>query len=408
MAYQWIDTVVAPGDRKQSLRAEADSRYSMNLYRAKGDDGKFKTYLKPGYVQFARPSGGNGKSRGSLELNDFVFQVIEDRIYQVNSLGVVTATFGPINNDGGPVQMAADQNTLGLVSARKLYIISGGSLSAPTFPTGANPIGLTFEKNYWVALADVLNQFYFTDDPTTWDPADVQTSEADPGTTLAITKRSGEIWICGNRSSQGFSIGTDPNTPFIPRDGAVLPYGIRAPATLRRSGDSLIWLNRARDHEDEIIMVSGYNEQVISRGEVTNAIRRYAKEATIDDAIAWTYGFNDQLFYRICFPSARQGKGASWEYNATLDEWGEVGFWNATTATFERDRGNTCVSAFGKLIVGDRANGKMYEMSPDVYDDDDERIRWVWRSPRLMDQQGRGVQYNRLDVFGEWGVGLDG
>ena len=400
---------MAPGERKQSLKAAADSEYTMNLYRARkkipDDFGRFKMHRSPGLLAFAQPSGGVGTSRGSLELNDTLFQVIDATLYQITPNGSTLATFGPIANDGLPVQMAADPDTLVIVGANVLHALNAGVLSRPAMPAGVTPIGICFLKNYFVLLSSSLRQFYFSDDGLIWNPADVQTAEADANNLLAITTHNEELWICGNRITQVFAVGTDPNTPFIQRDGAVIPYGIRARASLRRLGDSLIWLNRDRDSEDEIVKVSGYAEQVISDAAVTNAIRQYSKTATIDDAIGWTYGLNNQEFYCISFPSARGGLGATWQYNATLEEWGEIGSWNATTGLFERHRANTCLSAFGKLLIGDHTNGKIYEMSPDVYDDDGGVARWLWRTPRLGNN-GQRVTYNQLEVFGDWGVGL--
>ena len=411
MPYVFLDALVNSGERKQSLKAEADSEYTMNLYRVRKKTanafGAVTMHRSPGLIQFAQPSGGNGNSRGSFELNNTLFQVIDGTLYQLGPDGATVSTYSPIEDDGLPVQMAADPDTLLIVAGNVLHAVNGGALTRPVLPSGFTPIGVCFLKNYFVILLDDFRQFAFSDDGLAWDGADVQTAEADANKFLAVTTHNEELWILGKRITQVFAVGTDFNTPFIQRDGAVIPHGIHARASLRQIGDSLIWLNRDRDSsEGEILKVTGYQEQIISDAAVTNAIRQYSKTSTIDDAIGWTYGLNNQSFYRITFPSVRNGLGATWEYNNTLDEWGEVGFWNQTNGIFERHRGNTCLSAFGKLLVGDHANGKIYEMSPDIYDDDGAVMRWIWRTPRLG-KDGLRVQYNRLDVLGDWGVGLE-
>lgn len=382
---------------------KADVQRAINLYRAPIESGKgigrYGFYKSPGLRQWAQPGGGNGRNRGSLELNDHLFQVIDQTLYDLDAAGTIVANYGPIINDGRPVQMAADPFTLVIISANTMYVVNGGALTMPALPF--TPIGITFVKGYFVALANNLRQFYFSDDGITWDASLVQTAEADANNMLAITAHNQELWICGSRITQAFNVGSDPDRPFIPRDDAVMAAGILAPATLKAIGENLIWLERDHAGQGDFVLADGYYLSPISDASIANAIRGYGD---VSDAVGLTFVINKQPFYRAIFPSANGGRGASWDYNLLMKEWSEVGYYDEALGLYERHRANTCVAAFGKILVGDHTNGKIYEMSPDFFDDDENVIRWERRAPHLI-KQNRRVRYNSLEVIGEYGVG---
>jgi hypothetical protein len=60
--------------------------------------------------------------------------------------------------------------------------------------------------------------------------------------------------------------------------------------------------------------------------------------------------------------------------------------------------------AFGKHLVGSRLDGKVYEMSPDYYDDDGEEIFRQRIFTHLLDEN-KQLRFSKLEVGFETGVG---
>jgi Neuraminidase (sialidase) len=61
----------------------------------------------------------------------------------------------------------------------------------------------------------------------------------------------------------------------------------------------------------------------------------------------------------------------------------------------------------GKHLVGDFENGKIYELSTDVYADNGEAQKCV-RTWREMANDRKRAVFHKLEIFAEPGVGLDG
>lgn len=387
--------------------AKVDCQKLVNLYRetVQSGDGEndFCLIKTPGLRRAVRPSGANGANRGSYEINGRLFQVIADRLYSIDSNYSTITNNGPANNDGLPVMMAASTDTLMLVSGGLLYRVNGGTLSLMSVPF--TPIGIGFIKNYFVALSSVNQQFFYsTDDGATWPALNFQTAEAAANAMIAMIIDHEELWLIGNRISQVYVVGTDPNTPFVARQDAVIQQGTAAAASVVALDNSLFWIGKNKNGERTVIRTNGFNPENVSTYAVNNTLRGFSR---VDDAIGQAYQLNGHSMVRFTFPAADR----TLEYDATENDWHEVAYRNVAAGTYSRHRGNTIVSAFGKILVGDHTNGWLYEMSPDVYDEQvndalNTPIRWNRRCPHLV-KDGKKVEYGRLDVFAEMGMGLN-
>lgn len=398
-----FESLVGPAYTPFSQKAEAQR--SVNVYRERVQSGQgvnaFALYKSPGLtvVGSLPPVNAVGPVRGMMEQNGHVFTVTAGRIDDFDSDGIV-ASYGTIANNGLPVQMAASPNSLLIVSVGTLYRINAGVLSTISLPF--TPIGIVFIKNYFVALSSTLQQFYWsTDDGAAFPAANVQTAEADNNNLLAIAVLHQQLWVIGNRVTQVFYVGDNPNGPFVPNDSAVIRSGTVAANSVRSLGDSLFWLERNKDGQNKVVMTQGYAAVRVSNHALENVIRGYARDSTIEDAVGTSFEMNGHEFYRLTFPTADR----TWEYNRTADDWEETLWWDWRNGVFHRHRAMTIVSAFSKILAGDHSNGRVYEMSPDVYHDFGFPQLWIRRTPHVVEENKR-VAYSRLELGVETGVGL--
>lgn len=394
--------LVGPGN--QPFSRKADCQKSINVVRERviGDQGvnSYVMYKAFGYSPLIQPSGAAGVNRGASELNDHDFTVIDDTVYDIDDALAVT-TYGPVADDGLPTQMAISLNTLMVLSAGTLYRINGGTLAAIALTF--TPIGIVFIDNYFVALSDALNQFYFsTDDGLTFPAGNVQDVESSPDKLLAMIVDNNVLYFYSRRQSQPFTVGTNAAAPFVPQQNAVIRQGIVAAATLQQIGSYRFWLGRNQQGLGRVFRGESYAFTDISTPAVVNAIREIARDYGIDDAIAQSYSMNDQEFYRLTFPAGNK----TFEYNVTIGDWNERLHWNWINGQYNRDRGNSIVAAFGKIIVGDHSNGWLYELSPDNYTDYGYPLRGERQCPHIL-QENKNVNYGRLELGTETGVGLE-
>lgn len=391
--------------------SKADCQVLWCLYREtiqSGDgDTDYVLYKTPGLLTYVTPAVGC--HRGAYELNDYIFDVVDSMIYLFQSDFSNPYTFGPIMDDGLPVVMAASPDTLLIVSDGVLYRINSAALTTPATP--AVPISCAYIDGYFVILSATNQLFWSTDDGATWNALDFQTAEGSPSFSLAMIVDHNELWLVGNRVTQVFTVGTDPNAPFVPRQDANLPQGIAAPASLVAQDDSLFMLGRNKQGDRTIVRMNGYTPVKVSTYAVENALR---KLDTVDDCIGMAFQLNGHSMVWFTFPSApgivgttllpgTAGLGQTFCYDATENDWYRIGYWNAGLGEWERHRANCIVSAFDRILVGDFENGNLYKLSPDLCTDDGNPIRWLRRTPHVR-KDNKNVGYSRFEVTCEVGV----
>ncbi len=385
--------------------AKADGERAKNLYLERIESGAgrntFAMYRSHGLKRFSQNfAAADLICRGLLELNDHVFVVEGSNIYDVISDGSINAMVGPIANDGLIVSINSSENSIFVVSANVLYRLNTGVLTQPVTPF--IPSAVAVLSTYVIALEQGTNRFFFSrDDGQTWDAIDFQLAEGFPNALVNLAVDHQELWLFGNRRTQVFVVGTDPNKPFVPVSSAVIEMGLTAQNAMAKLDNSLFWLGHNRDGDNIAWRANGYSPVRVSNHAVENQFRSYG--ANMDASMA-TYQLNGHSSLRLTFPSAKQGLGATWEYDISTGQWFEVSWRNMALNRDERHRGNCYVSAFGSIIVGDHANGVLYLMSPDYNTDFGFPIRWERRAPHLT-QDGKRIQYKRFGVFMQTGVG---
>src|SRR3990167_1784982 len=393
--------LIGPSYTGFSLKSECQRTMNLYLERVESGQGRGQYVLlrSPGLRLFTDTGGLT--CRGFLEVADHLFDVQDDVIYDVTSAGSLAATYSPIANDGQLVSMAASQNSLFVVSVGVLYRINSGAMTTPATPF--TPLAVVQISGLIVCLSDSNRQFFWSnDDGVTWNALDFQTLETDlPNNLVNIIVDHEELWVFCNRNAQVYVVGDDPDAPFVRVSAGQIMMGLAAKNALAAIDNSLFWLGKDHNGEHMVWRANGYAPLRISNHAVENAIRGYSRH---DDAIMQSYQLNGHSCFRLTFPSANEGLGATWEYDISVNNWTEVGYWNSELGQYERHRGNCYVSAFGRILVGDYANGEIYEMSPDFYSDFGYPIRWERRAPHVTKDNKR-IQYKRLEVIAQTGVG---
>ena len=257
---------------------------------------------------------------------------------------------------------------------------------------------------------DIIDNYFVYNNPTTqqWGASDLlspispQTSyslkDGAPDDLVALIVDHREVYLMGEISSEVWTdVGTVP-FPFQRIPGTSTQHGIAAPFSIARLGNSFAYVSRNSRGQAQIMQMEGYIPKRIS----THAVENTLANQYIGDAVSWTYQLEGHEVFVVSFPTLN----LTWAYDATTLMWHK---WLYTTDDnqYQRHRGNCCALFQGLVIVGDYANGKLYELDKQNYTDDGQNVRRLRRAPHLVTEFQRQY-FDELQIQFQPGVGTTG
>jgi hypothetical protein len=203
--------------------------------------------------------------------------------------------------------------------------------------------------------------------PDTWN-SNWFSAEAQNDYLRAVGVENLEIYLLGDRTLEVW-YDTGASSPMARLEGGYIASGTVAPYTFKYCGppvNSWVWL----DHNKSLVMLNGRTTQ-----ELSTALSRYLQQ----DGLLTSDAAGDYLksmghsFYALHLPT--QDETPVYDFKNGL--WQNWGYWNTGTGEYNRWRGNCVAYAndWGKVLVGDRANGKIYTLETTTYQDNGDTMR---------------------------------
>ena len=334
-----------------------------------------------------------GATYGNLATTGTVYlgQTIQGAGVPVNTM--VIAILSPV---AGINQYTVSTNTA--VSSETMY-----ALNFTVIPNndGAFSGGTTVDivDNYFVYSRPSSQQFGASD---ALSPVSQQLSfaskDGSPDQLVALIVDHREVYLMGEASSEVWvDVGAFP-FPFQRVPGTSTQHGIAAQFSVARLGDSFAYVSRNGRGQGQIMQMQGYKPTRIS----THAVEYSLVNQYIDDAIAWTYQLEGHEVYVVSFPTIN----ITWAYDMASGMWHKWLYSN-TDGTYSRHRGNCEAQFQGMVLVGDYANGKIYELDKSVYTDDGVNTRRLRRAPHLVSDFQRQY-FEEFQIQFQPGVGTTG
>ena len=334
-----------------------------------------------------------GATYGNLATTGTVYlgQTIQGAGVPVNTM--VIAILNPV---AGVNQYTVSTNTA--VSSETMY-----ALNFTVIPNndGAFSGGTTVDivDNYFVYSRPSSQQFGASD---ALSPVSQQLSfaskDGSPDQLVALIVDHREVYLMGEASSEVWvDVGAFP-FPFQRVPGTSTQHGIAAQFSVARLGDSFAYVSRNGRGQGQIMQMQGYKPTRIS----THAVEYSLVNQYIDDAIAWTYQLEGHEVYVVSFPTIN----ITWAYDMASGMWHKWLYSN-TDGTYSRHRGNCEAQFQGMVLVGDYANGKIYELDKSVYTDDGVNTRRLRRAPHLVADFQRQY-FEEFQIQFQPGVGTTG
>jgi len=310
-------------------------------------------YACSGLSLWSTLTGGDG-IRAALAVDNYLYVVAGRLLFRVDSAGAATQ-IGAIPTDG-PVYMARNRavpTQIGICSAGQFWYLVGTTLTLNADTDLPAASSFTVLDGYGI-FPGFGNQWFISDvdDFTNIDPLDFASAESSPDAIVRVAVRESELVMFGADSIEWWR-NTGESFPF----GRVTAkrIGCLSAASVARFSQTLAWVATDEDDNIFVAVMNGYDGQRISTHAVERAIR---DDANRDSITATSWGEDGHTFLAI------SGTNWTWVFDKATGQWHERASYGSN-----KWRCNAVVSFAGKLIACDASEGKLYEMSRDVHDE---------------------------------------
>lgn len=296
----------------------------------------------------------------------------QDKLIAVCNGKVFSVTEAGVKSDitGTATMTAGNRPTFADVLGSDLYIASGGSIGAfPSSSTGAYltdgdaPTSVRFIgtiNQTLTALRDDSERFDWAvaTTPTVWN-GDYATTEASPDLARAFLVANQYLLFFSQATTE---VWRDDGSTFVKEVQGALEIGTLARYSVCNINGTFYFL----DSSYEISRLSGFQVQNISNPNLTRYLRSFD---AVTDAIGDYLHIDGKHFYVLSFP----GEQKTLVYDIALNQWYEWSYWNLNTAEREMFNAKSFanVNEWKKTLIGDRANGVIYEMTGTTDDGED-------------------------------------
>ena len=257
-------------------------------------------------------------------------------------------------------------------------------------------------------VVDIVDNYFVYNRPNTqqWGASGIlspispqlsfSSKDGAPDNLVSIIVDHREVYLLGETSSEVWiDAGLFP-FPFQRIPGTNTQHGIAAKFSVARLGNSFAYVSRNLRGQAQIMMMNGYTPTRIS----THAVENTLVDKYIADARAWTYQLEGHEVYVVSFPTL----DLTWAYDVSTNMWHK---WLSVDNqnVFHRHRGN-CQANFQNMnLVGDYANGLVYQLDKTNYTDNGNEVRRIRRAPHMISDYQRQY-FDELQIYFQPGVGL--
>lgn len=351
----------------------------------------------PGLIEKYELEGG--AIRGMYALTDRLLIVAGGTLYTVDKTGA-TLAIGEIEGVNRVTFADNSLHVMIVASSTYKYTIANNTLSKITGDEffGASDVTVLDSRFVWtVPKSGRIQWSGLINTETT--ALSYATAEAKSDNIVRTITNNGQLWLIGEKSTEIWSSTGDSDLPFQRMSGAYLPLGCAAKDSVCQFGQSLVWLSQTEVGRGQIVMTQGYQAQRISNHAIEYDIASYSR---IDDAYAFAYQEHGHSFLLITFPTAKK----TWCFDASTNMWHERSFYNAATHKHEHHRAASYAFFQNTHFVGDRSNGKIYQLTQNAIDDAGDAILRERVTP-VLNPHGTRLIFDELELITQVGQQSD-
>lgn len=384
------------------VNAERCVNFFPEIQDVPGSKARIVLYPTPGILTFADLVAG--RNRAIFYQNGRAFSVSGDQFFELFPNGTST-NYGTVADDGRQATISANGVQLFITGGGNGYVFTLATntyaqITAAGFP-GAS-MG-AFLDGWFIALVPSSRQINVSSlyNGLAWNASAYTILSQDTDNLVSMLTDHKQLWLFGGQHGHVYEDSGNPNFPFEPvlSSGAQVEHGCPAEFGPSQLDNTVFFVGGDQRGEGIGWRLEGYLPRRITTHAVEHEWQSYSR---IDDLISWTYQASGHAFWMVYFPTADK----MWCYDVASGFWHERTWFGGMPTMEHAHRGATHVFAFGKHLVGDRENGKIYEMSSDFLTDDGDVIRRVRQAPHISNEQ-KMIYYKQFQLDMQVGIGLD-
>lgn len=329
---------------------------------------------------------GDGPHRGSIAIQSDLYVVSGQKLYRVQS-NLASEEIGDVAGTGY-VHMTQSGTHVLIAASEKFYCADANSIIE--LPD-RHVCGVAYQDGYGIAAMAGTQDFGISDidDMTTWGSLNFSQADAKADLLTGLASAHRLLWLFKQKTIEGWYNSGAAAFPFVRDQSGFMEVGCMAPHSIAVLGNQLFWLG----HDHKVYTAQGFQEQEISPAGITALIDERKSPQT---AMAFVYSQAGHTHYVLTFSDRTLVYDATerlWHYRKSqgIDRW----------------RVNSHTYVWKKHVVGDYANGNLYELDLGTYDDNGDEIRREAISPPIS-SGGSQLVMHELFVDMKMGVGLDG
>jgi len=387
------------GDAYSARSVNVNGSQTINLY-PEVEPGNSKSVLAllgtPGTVS-RETLAAAAPVRGCFEYDGTSYWVSGDKLYSVNT-SYASVELGTLNTTTGYVSMATNGLVLLIVDGQDGYTFTySGSTFAqiadPDFPP--DPVRCDLLDNTFIVIEGGTQRFWISTDGTTWDGADFASAETSPDNLLSLIVDHQELLLGGVETVEVWYNSGDATFTFARR--STIETGVAGPAAMCKADNSVFFLG-----SDKVVWrLQGYTPVRVSTHAIEYAINQFS---TVEDCITWTQKEEGHVFVWFQFPSGNQ----TWVYDVASNMWHRRAWRDNLNGQLQRHRANCYLYFNDAHLIGDFEDGRILELSLDIYDDDGDPLPAIRVCGPIANSSERSYGHSSLTIDIQAGVGLVG
>lgn len=332
----------------------------VNLYAEVNPEGSkypFTIYATPGVNKWAA-TGTFGEWQGGQVMGGYLYAFQNNSVYKLLppfdvTLNARPTALGTLTGSVGRLSIANNGTQMAVVTPDGLaFIITSSTVTQITDSDFPLVSYVTFADGYFIFTTMDSGQFIISSlyEGTTYDALDFATAEEVPDNLIAGVAFNGGLFLPGTDSYEFYANTGNADFPYEQIPGAAnTSRGCAAKFSIVQEDNTLFFLGNDR----VVYRMQGYTPQRISTHAVESAIAKYA---TVSDCFSFVYTQEGHKFLVMTFP----GANATHVYDISQGMWHERmsagGRWMASFYAFFDN----------KHLVGHKDNGRIYELSLDI------------------------------------------
>lgn len=358
---------------------------------------------------------------GTIQQINRGMETFKDRSYQVNGteLSRLNRTIDGEGNETFTTEVLGTIEGSGFVfmvsNGTQLMILEPGgngyifvddpdtltTIVAAGFTANGAPQSLEYIGSFFVCTTDEKRAIVSAgDDGLTWNALDFFEANADPDSLVGQIEHKGQLFLFGTQTTQVATVVETSGVPVQIQAGFELSQGLSAPFGVAPTKNTFAWVGAGKDESPAIWIFDGADGQKISTTAIDVKLQNLT-DVELQNIHALSYAQKGAYFVIFYLPDT------ALNYNVITGKWQDVqsvvtdgrGEKNIT-----RSRINSLTTAYGRILVGDSQDGRIGELSPDIFTEYTEETKGTLIT-QPFSAMGNSISVPMIEMTTESGVG---